>query len=277
VLTNRIAAAVARHKPGWTLPRPSVLARRYHVTTSQVAAAIDELAARHLVRLEPDGKACRISPSEYMFELAGQHGLAARVEPLHGQLTCKSHSVAWHPVLTDIESALGIAAGEPACIVQTLWTVGGEPAAATTSYLAGTAAEPLLALDGANIDSLHAILPMPPPCAATAAGVAGRLASEPAEPSGWLLVPHELRIEMKQPPPWAAGVLRLSACDSAISITVRYAEPASANPAALTVAVLRPDHFRVIVDSVVTSLTRTEYGRHDNSADGLIAARRAAR
>jgi DNA-binding GntR family transcriptional regulator len=278
VLTNRIAAAVARHELGWTLPRPSVLARRYHVTTSQVAAAIDELAARHLVRLQPDGKACRISPSEYMFELAGQHGLAARVEPLHGQLTCKSHSVAWHPVLADIESAVDLAAGEPACIVQTLWTVGGEPAAATTSYLAGPAAEPLLAtLDGADTGSLHAILPMPPACAATAAGVAGDLASGPAAPPRWLLVPHELRIEMKQPPPWAAGALRLSACDSAISITVRYAEPASANPAALTVAALRPDQFRVIVDSVVTSLTSDDYGRPGNRAGGLIAARRAAR
>ena len=46
VLANRIAAALAHHKPGWTLPRQSVLARRYHVTTRQVAAAIDELAAR---------------------------------------------------------------------------------------------------------------------------------------------------------------------------------------------------------------------------------------
>src|SRR5215469_7074007 len=121
------------------------LARRYHVTTRQVAAAIDDLAARHLIRLLPDGKACRISPAEYMFELAGQHGLAAQVEPLHGQLSCKSHSEAWHPVSADIASALGIATGEPACILQTLWTVGGEPAAATTSYLAEPTAEPLLA------------------------------------------------------------------------------------------------------------------------------------
>jgi hypothetical protein len=68
VLANRIAAALAHRKPGWTLPRQSVLARRYHVTTRQVAAAIDELAARHLIRLLPDGNACRVSPAEYMFD-----------------------------------------------------------------------------------------------------------------------------------------------------------------------------------------------------------------
>ena len=262
VLTNRIAATVTRHKPGWTLPRPSVLARRYHVTTRQVAAAIDELAARHLIRVLPDGTACRVSPAEYMFDVAGQHGLVARVEPLHGQLTCKSHSVAWHPVRADISAALGIATGEPACILQKLWTVAGEPAAATTSYLASRAADPFLAaLNGTETDSLDAILPMP----------ARQAAPDGASPER-VLVPHALRIEMQQPPPWAAKVLRLSDRDSAIGITVRYAEPTSGNAsdgnaAALTVAVLRPDHFRVIVDSVVTSMTGASHGQQDNLAE----------
>jgi DNA-binding GntR family transcriptional regulator len=263
VLANRIAAALAHRKPGWTLPRPSVLARRYNVTTREVAAAIDELAARHLIRLLPDGKACRVSPAEYMFDLAGQHGLVARVEPLHGQLSCKSHSVAWHPVRADISAALGIATDELACILQMLWTVGGEPAAATTSYLAGPAADPFLtALNGADSDSLHAILPMPPTRAAAPDGTA--LAGTAPER---VLVPHALRIEMQEPPPWAAKILRLSARDSAIGITVRYAEPADGHAAALTVAVLRPDHFRVIVDSVVTSLAGTSPGREDTGAD----------
>jgi DNA-binding GntR family transcriptional regulator len=247
VLANRIAAILARHKPGWTLPRQSVLARRYHVTTRQVADAIDELAARHLIRLLPDGKACRVSPAEYMFDLAGQHGLVARVEPLHGQLSCKSHSVAWHPVRADIESALRIATGEPACILQKLWTVGGEPAAATTSYLAGPAADPFLAaLNGAETDSLHAVLPMPMARVAAPEGAPQR--------DERVLVPHALRIEMQQPPPWAAKVLRLSARDTAIGITVRYTESADGDAAALIVAVLRPDYFRVIVDSAVTLL-----------------------
>ncbi len=64
--------------------------------------------------------------------------------------------MAWHPVQADIESALGIAAGESACILQMLWTVGGEPAAATTSYLPGPTAEPLVAgLTGTDTGSLR--------------------------------------------------------------------------------------------------------------------------
>jgi DNA-binding GntR family transcriptional regulator len=264
VLADRIAAALARHQPGWTLPRHSVLARRYHVTTRQVAAAIDELAARHLIRVLHDGTARRVSPAEYMFDLAGQHGLVARVEPLHGQLSCKSHSVAWHPVQADISSALGIASGEPACILQKLWTVGGEPAAATTSYLADPTAEPFLAaLNGTETDSLDAILPMPPARTTTPGGTPQR--------GERVLVPHALRIEMQQPPPWAAKVLRLSPRDSAIGITVRYTEPADSSVAALTTAVLRPDHFRVIIDSIVRSVAGPGNGHQASHTDLPIA------
>lgn len=252
VLTSRIAASLAQHQPGWLLPRPSVLARRYHVTTGQVTAAIDELAARHLVRLLPDGKACRISPADYMLELEGQHGLSARVEPLHGQLRCRSKSVAWHPVRPDVESALGIAPGEPVCILQMLWTLSGEPVAASTTYLAGpTAAEVLAGIEAADLESIRAILPMPPERAAMSDAGPDDL----AESGRLALIPHALHIEMQQPPPWAAKALRLSACDSAIGITVSYAEPAEGGAAALTVAVLRPSEFRVIVDSVVTAQT----------------------
>jgi hypothetical protein len=252
VLASRIAASLTHHRAGWTLPRPSVLARRYHVTMSQVAAAMDELAAQHLIRMLPDGRACRINPDEYMVELAGKHGLAARVEPLHGQLRRTSHSVAWHPVQADIESALGIAAGESACILQMLWAVGGEPAAATTSYLAGPTAEPLVtALTSEDTGSLDAILPMPPDGTAAPADPADPASSVSGDLPGWGLVPHDLRIEMQQAPPWAAGALRLSACDSAIGITVRYADLGDGDAAALTAAVLRPDQFRVIVDCVV--------------------------
>jgi len=260
VLTDRIAAALAHHQPGWTLPRQSVLARRYHVSTRQVAAAIDELAARHLVRVLPDGRVCRISPAEYTFDLTGQHGLVARVEPLHGELSCKSHSVAWHPVRADISAALRITRGEPACILQKLWTVDGEPAAATTSYLADSAAEPFLATaNGNQTDSLDAILPMPPARAATPVGVPER--------GERLLVPHALSVEMQQAPAWAAKVLRLSAGGPAIALTVRYSEPADGNAAALTMAILRPDRFRVIIDSTVTSLAGATDGHQADRID----------
>jgi hypothetical protein len=257
VLTRRIAASLAQHHPGWLLPRPSVLARRYHVTTEQVTAAIDELAARHLVRMLPDGQACRLSPADYMLELEGQHGLSARVEPLHGQLSCRSKSVAWHPVRPDTESALGIAPGEHVCILQMLWTLSGQPAAATTTYLAGPAAGKILAeIEVADLEAFRTILPMPPAGCAMSDGAEDDL----QPPAGPALIPHALHIEMQQPPPWAAKALRLSACESAIGITVNYAEPADGGAAALTAAVLRPSEFRVIVDSVVTRAQAADFG-----------------
>jgi hypothetical protein len=257
VLTRRIAAILAQHQPGWLLPRPSVLARRYHVTSEQVTAAIDELAARHLLRLLPDGKACRISPADYLLELEGQHGLSARVEPLHGQLSCRSKSVAWHPVRPDIESALGIPAGDPVCILQMLWALSGQPAAATTTYLAGPAAENILAeIEVADLASFRTILPMPPAREEVPDGQRDEL----TDSSGPALIPHALHIEMQQPPPWAAKALRLSACDAAIGITVNYAEPAKGSATALTIAVLRPSEFRVIVDSVVTLAEAAGFG-----------------
>ena len=262
VLTRRIAASLAQHHPGWLLPRPSVLARRYHVTTEQVTAAIDELAARHLVRMLPDGKACRISPADYMLELESQHGLCARVEPLHGQLSCRSKSVAWHAVRPDVESALGVAAGEPVCILQMLWTLSGQPAAATTTYLAGPTAGKILAeIEVTDLESFRTILPMPPADGATCDG--------DAEPCGLALIPHALHIEVQQPPPWAAKALRLSACDSAVGITVSYTDPDEGRAVAYTAAVLRPSEFRVIVDSVVIP------GQAANFGDPLLARPRS--
>jgi hypothetical protein len=160
-------------------------------------------------------------------------------------------------VRPDVESALGIASGDPVCILQMLWTLSGEPAAATTTYLAGPAAETVLAeIEAADPESFRTILPMPPARIAISDGALADLAG----PGGPALIPHALHIEMQQPPPWAAKALRLSACDSAIGITVNYAEPVEGHAAALTVAVLRPSEFRVIVDSVVTLTQAADFG-----------------
>ncbi len=50
VLADRLAATLVHHEPGWRLPRPSALARRYNVRPAQVEQAVRELAARHLIR-----------------------------------------------------------------------------------------------------------------------------------------------------------------------------------------------------------------------------------
>jgi hypothetical protein len=56
-----------------------------------------------------------------------------------------------------------------------------------------------------------------------------------------------LHIELLAPPPSVARSLRLVAGQPAMVITVKFAEPRTDQPVALTVAALRPDLFRVIV------------------------------
>src|SRR5437667_3537265 len=88
VLADRLAAALVHHEPGWRLPRLTALARRYSVSSAEIDSAIDELAARHLVRRLPDGQVYRASPMEYWIPLEGVFGLVYRVDPMGGQLAC---------------------------------------------------------------------------------------------------------------------------------------------------------------------------------------------
>jgi DNA-binding transcriptional MocR family regulator len=71
VLADRMAAALVQHEPGWRLPRLTAMARRFNVSAAEIDAAIDELAARHLLRRLPDGQVYRASPAEYRVPLEG--------------------------------------------------------------------------------------------------------------------------------------------------------------------------------------------------------------
>src|SRR5258708_7382143 len=108
VLADRIAAALVHHEPGWRLPRHTALARRYNVSTAEIDAAIDELAARHLIRRLPDGQLYRSSPAEYLIPLEGVPGLASHVDPMDGELTCPSRQGSWRRVPEYIGWALRI-------------------------------------------------------------------------------------------------------------------------------------------------------------------------
>jgi hypothetical protein len=261
VLADRIAAALVHHEPGWRLPRQSALARRYNVSPAEVDAAIGELSTRHLIRRLPDGQLYRASPAEYLISLEGAAGLASHIDPMGGEVSCRSRHVSWRRVPEDIGWSLGVPPGQPACVVRLLWTVGGEPAALATAYLArhiageptGTEVVPPAAL---------ALLPL---LARTAGGRGGepgagqsgagqRAAGQPGlrdaaseAPAAWL--PRALFVEMQPPPPAVARSLRLSAGQPAVMLTVRFEDPGNGRPAALTVAVLRPDLFRIVVES----------------------------
>lgn len=63
--------ALVHHEPGWRLPRYTVLARRYNVSTAEIDAAISALVGRHLIRRLPDGQVHRVSAAEYLIPLEG--------------------------------------------------------------------------------------------------------------------------------------------------------------------------------------------------------------
>jgi hypothetical protein len=238
VLADRLAATLVHHEPGWRLPRPSALARRYNVRPNQVEQAVRELAARHLIRQLPDGQLYRASPAEYLISMNGVPRLGAHVDPMGSDVTCRSRKVSWRSVPEDIGSALGTGAADSICVIKCHWSVNGDPAAISTTYVtmeaAGKASESVDAPNGAVGDLLFS------------------MAGEGADGSdgpGSLGLPVALHLEMQPPPSSVARGLRLRAGQPAAMVTVRYDDSSTGRPVALTVAALRPDLFRIVIDS----------------------------
>jgi DNA-binding GntR family transcriptional regulator len=269
VLADRLAMALVHHEPGWRLPRYTVLARRYNVSIAEIDTAISALVGRHLVRRLPDGQVHRVSPAEYLIPLEGVPGLHSRIDPMAGELTCKTRQTSWRRVPEDIGWALRIGPAELVWVVHTVWAAGDEPAAYVTAYLPADTAGAIPGID-------------PPGSGETGAPAAAAPASEPAgippggdaaEPAGaWAQTgsdlasvepvgePGALDVEMKPPPPSIARSLRLSAGQPAAKVTVRFDDPAAGRPAALTVAVLRPELFRIVVQTGEAPLPGGEAG-----------------
>ena len=249
VLADRLAAALVHHEPGWRLPRHSALARRYNVSTAQIDAALDELTARHLIRRLADGQLYRASPAEYLISLNGMPGLTSHVDPMGGELSCRSRQVSWRRVPEDIGWALGVGSADLVYVARFLWTAGGEPAAFSTTYLPGRHD------DQANGEADQAkpvsVLPLTGfPDAADP--VLGELLTA--------VQPGALHVELQPPPPSVARSLRLSAGQPATMVTLRLDDAQTARPVALTVAVLRPDMFRVVIRSAQLPLPDGEAG-----------------
>ncbi len=247
VLADRLAAALVHHEPGWRLPRLTALARRYSVSSSEIDAAIDELAARHLVRRLPDGQVYRASPAEYRVPLEGIFGLSSHVDPMGGQLACKSRHTTTRRPPEDIGRALGLAPGEPVLAVRCVWTVGGEPGALAATYLPERAAAALGVLPAGQPGDEDAVLD-----AQERAGLVPPASFpfpwRPAGPDG--PQPTAVQLEMGLPPPSAARTLRLAAGEPVATVTVSFTDPETGNPVALTMAMLRPELFRVVVEAV---------------------------
>jgi DNA-binding GntR family transcriptional regulator len=251
VLADRIAASLVHHEPGWRLPRHTALARRYNVSTAEIDAAVEELASRHLVRRLPDGQLYRVSPAEYLIPIEGVPGLTSRADPMGGQLALRSRQASWRQVPEDIGWALRIPPADPVGVIRVQWTANGEPAAFCTTYVLKERAAPFISAPGGGSAASLTLLPITAP------------PTQPGPEHGQLTAigePRAVHVEMQPPPPSVARSLRLAAGQPAALVTVRFDDPEDGRPVALSVAVLRPDLFRVVVDSGDQPLADGEEG-----------------
>lgn len=240
ILASRIAAILARTEPGTRLSQPSVLARRHNVTTDQAAAAVSYLVARGLVRSSPDGRLYRAGPADCLVSLGSMAGLGAVVDPMARDLTCQSWTIGLHPASVDTARALGMQGGEPVGVLRLAWALDGKPAALSTTYLAAGPPERCAVTGWVTAAAEHGELPVRPP---PADGNGDRRHLRPhAEP-------RALAIQMDLPPSSAARQLGLAPGQMAVLITALFTERAGHHPAALTAAVLRPDMFRITLDT----------------------------
>ena len=230
VLADRMAAALVHREPGWRLPRRTALARRYNVSLTEIDAALGDLSRRSLVRRLPDGQLYRASPADYWIPLEGAIGLGTRLDPMGGTIACQTRHVSTREAPQDVAWALHLPCGAPIRVVRCVWVSGGDAAAVSTAYLS----EPLAGQDTE---------PGPE---------AGQEAKQEFPSFGTVLnaVPAAaVSVEMSPPQPSIARSLRLSPGQPVITVTVRFDDPATGEPAGLTMVMLKPELFRVAIDT----------------------------
>jgi DNA-binding GntR family transcriptional regulator len=231
VLADRIAAALVHREPGWRLPRRSALARRYNVSMAEIDAAISELARRSLIRRLPDGQLYRASPAEYLIPVEGIGGLTTKLDPMGGEITCQARHISQRGAPQNVAWALGVEGESPVRIVRCVWASGSDPVAISTAYLPESAAG---ALVGDGLDSFEAMLHSIP---------ATREDAEPARA-------RAIDLELAPPQPSVARSLRLPPGQPATMVTIRFDDEAG-TPVGLTVVILKPDQFRVVIETGV--------------------------
>jgi DNA-binding GntR family transcriptional regulator len=230
VLADRLAAALVHREPGWRLPRRSALARRYNVSLTELDIAITDLARRSLVRRLPDGQLYRASPADYWIPVEGAGGLGTRLDPMGIPITCQTRHVSRREAPQDVAWALGLAAGAPIRVVRCVWSAAGEPAAVSTAYLHETAD-----------DDHDAASPQDDPEPSSF--------DEVFSSSSSVLPAAAVSVELSPPQPAVARSLRLSPGQPVTTVTVRFDDPATGSPAGLTVVMLKPELFRVAIDT----------------------------
>ncbi|MGD0604445.1 MAG: UTRA domain-containing protein [Streptosporangiaceae bacterium] len=256
VLADRLAAALVHREPGWRLPRRSALARRYNVSLTEIDAALGDLARRSLIRRLPDGQLYRASPADYWIPIEGAAGFGARLDPMGGTIECQTRHVSRREAPQDIAWALHLPAGALTRVIRCVWGASGDPAAVSTAYLAVSSAS----------------------SAASADQDADEAGSDQGAPFGSVLagLPAAVSVEMGPPQPSIARSLRLSPGQPVITVTARFDDAGTGEPAGLTVVMLRPELFRIVIDTVEsparTSLLRLSVGKQSSSGRARLAA-----
>jgi DNA-binding GntR family transcriptional regulator len=141
-------------------------------------------------------------------------------------ITCQTRHVSRREAPQDVAWALGLSAGAPIRVVRCVWSAAGDPAAVSTAYLHGPGqgeaaeAEPDPDDELSSFDSV----------------LAGQSAAA-------------VSLEMSPPQPAVARSLRLAPGQPVITVTVRFDDSATGSPAALTVVMLKPELFRVAIET----------------------------
>ena len=226
VLAERMAAALVHREPGWRLPRRTALARRYNASLTEIDAALGDLSRRSLVRQLPDGQLYRASPADYWIPVEGAGGLGTRLDPMGGTIACQTRHVSRREAPQDVAWALHLPSGAPIRVIRCVWVSEGDPAAVSTAYLNG----PLVDQDGEPVQDTGQEFP----------SLGSVLNALPAA---------AVSVEMSPPQPSIARSLRLSPGQPVFTVTVRFDDTATGEPAGLTVVMLKPELFRIAIDT----------------------------
>ena len=248
VLADRIAAALVHREPGWRLPRRSALARRYNVSLPEIDVAIAELVRRSLIRRLPDGQLYRASPAEYLIPVEGVTGLATRLDPMGGEITCQARHMSQRDAPQDVAWALGVDGDARVRIVRSVWAVaGGEPVAISTAYVREPFADSLAGEEPGSFENLLRAVPGASPAGASPAGASSAGTGAPGVPPSDAACARAVDLELSPPQPSVARSLRLVPGQPAVSVTIRFDDPDTREPVGLTVVILRPELFRVVI------------------------------
>ena len=234
VLADRMAAALVHREPGWRLPRRSALARRYNVSLTEIDAALSDLARRSLVRRLPDGQLYRASPADYWIPIEGAARVGTRLDPMGGDIACQTRHVSRREAPQDVAWALRLPPGAPIRVVRCVWVSAGDPAAVSTAYLHDPAAPDDAAGGGADVEPDQEF-----------SSFDSALTTVPAA---------AVSVEMCPPQPAVARSLRLTPGQPVITVTVRFDDVTTGEPTGLTVVMLKPELFRVSVDTTEAPL-----------------------